>query len=186
MDSINGVRNNRIRKLTENDIKLKHGRVMNMDNIFKEMRRKDREITKEEIEQILSSGEYGILSTISDNGYPYVVPLSFVYYDNRIYFHCALEGQKLDNIKQNSKVSFCVITDTEVLPKKFSHRYKSVIIFGEASEVEGDLKESILFELINKYSSEFLEAGKKYIQNDKDKTKVVKIDIHHVTGKAGR
>ncbi|MBU5677085.1 pyridoxamine 5'-phosphate oxidase family protein [Alkaliphilus sp. MSJ-5] len=154
--------------------------------MFKEMRRKDKEITKDEIEEILTKGEYGILSTINDNGYPYTVPLSFVYYNNSIYFHCAIEGQKLDNIRQNDKVSFCVVTDTEVLAKKFTTKYKSVVVFGVASETDDDLKEGILFELANKYSPQFLVEGKKYIQSAKDKTKVIKIDINHITGKAGK
>lgn len=152
--------------------------------MFKEMRRSDREIVKEEIDEILNNGEYGFLSTISDSGYPYIVPLSFVFDDNFIYFHCAVEGQKLDNIENNDKVSFCVVTDTEVLSEKFSTKYKSVVVFGVASEVIGDLKEAILFKLINKYSQQFLVEGKKYIENAKDKTRVIKINIQHVTGKA--
>ncbi len=154
--------------------------------MFKEMRRKDKEITKDEIEEILTKGEYGVLSTIDDNGYPYTVPLSFVYYNNSIYFHCAIEGQKLDNIRQNDKVSFCVVTDTEVLAKKFTTKYKSVVVFGVASEIVDCLKEDILFELANKYSPQFLVEGEKYIKNAKDKTKVIKIDINHITGKAGK
>jgi len=151
--------------------------------MFNEIRRKDRQITNEEIEVILINGEYGFLSTISGNGYPYVVPISYVYYDNSIYFHCATEGEKLNNIRQNNKVSFCVVTDTQVLPEKFSTNYKSVVAFGEASEVENDLKGDILFEILNKYSPQFLVEGKKYIEGFKNKTKVIKIDIQHVAGK---
>lgn len=154
--------------------------------MFKEMRRKEKGISKEEIEKILTKGEYGILSTINDNGYPYTVPLNFVYYNNSIYFHCATEGKKLDNIRDNDRVSFCVVTDTEVLAEKFNTKYKSVVVFGAASEVVDNLKEVILFELIDKYSPQFLVEGKKYIQAAKDKTKVIKIDIHHITGKAGK
>lgn len=152
--------------------------------MFKEMRRKDREIFNEEIDGILEKGEYGILSTICENGYPYAVPLSYVYYKNAIYFHCAKEGQKLENINKNPKVSFCVVADTEVLPDKFSTKYKSVVAFGEAGEVNGELKETILFEIIKKYSAGFLEEGKKYIGKAKDHTKIIKIDIHHFTGKS--
>jgi len=151
--------------------------------MFNEIRRKDRQITNEEIEVILINGEYGFISTISGNGYPYVVPISYVYYDNHIYFHCATEGEKLNNIRQNNKVSFCVVTDTQVLPEKFSTNYKSVVAFGEASEVEDDLKGDILFEILNKYSPQFLVEGKKYIEGFKNKTKVIKIDIQHVAGK---
>jgi len=151
--------------------------------MFKEIRRKDRQITNEEIEVILINGEYGFLSTISGNGYPYVVPISYVYCDNSIYFHCATEGEKLNNIRQNNKVSFCVVTDTQVLPEKFSTNYKSVVAFGEASEVEDDLKGDILLEILNKYSPQFLVEGKKYIEGFKNKTRVIKIDIQHVAGK---
>jgi len=152
--------------------------------MFKEMRKKNREIFNEQLEEILIHGEYGTLSTISENGYPYIVPLSYVYYEKCIYFHCAKEGHKLENIKQNNKVSFCVVTDTEVLPSKFSTKYKSIIAFGTASEVTDDLKEIILTELIDKYSHDFLEEGKKYITKAQAHTQIIKINIQHITGKA--
>ena len=151
--------------------------------MFKEMRRKNREIFNEDIEEILIKGEYGTLSTINEDGYPYVVPLSYIYYDKCIYFHSAKDGNKLQNIEKNNKVSFCVVTDTEVLSSEFSTKYKSVIAFGSASEVTDDLKETVLFEIIKKYSTEFLEEGKKYIQKGKDHTRIIKIDIQHMTGK---
>lgn len=154
--------------------------------MFKKMRKKSREVFDELIEDILANGEYGILSTISENGYPYVVPLSYVYYDRSLYIHCALEGHKLENINRNSKVSFCVVTDTEVIPSKFSTKYKSVIAFGIASEVKGDLKQVILMELIKKYSPDFLETGKKYVEKAKDSTTIIKIDIKHMTGKSNQ
>lgn len=152
--------------------------------MFKEMRKKNREIFNEKLEEILIRGEYGTLSTISENGYPYIVPLSYVYYEKCIYFHCAKEGHKLENIKQNNKVSFCVVTDTKVLPSKFSTKYKSIIAFGTASEVTDDLKEIILTELIDKYSHDFLEEGKKYIKKAQAHTTIIKIKIQHMTGKA--
>jgi nitroimidazol reductase NimA-like FMN-containing flavoprotein (pyridoxamine 5'-phosphate oxidase superfamily) len=152
--------------------------------MFKEMRRKDREIFGEDIEKILINGEYGTLAAIGENGYPYIVPLSYVYQDNTIYFHCAKEGHKLENIEKNPKVSFCVVTDTEVLPEKFSTDYKSVIAFGVASEVIGDLKGDILLKFIDKYSEDFMEEGKKYIARAKDTAKIIEIKIQHITGKS--
>lgn len=148
------------------------------------MRRKDREIFNEDIEEILMHGEYGTLSTISDDGYPYIVPLSYIYYDKCIYFHCAKDGYKLQNIKRNNKISFCIVTDTEVIASEFSTKYKSVIVFGIASEVIDDLKETILIKFIDKYSHNFLAEGKKYIDKAKDHTKIFKIDIQHMTGKS--
>ena len=151
--------------------------------MFKEMRRKNRELINEDIEKILLNGEYGTLSMIGDNGYPYCVPLSYVYHKGSIFFHCAHEGYKLQNIKENNKVAFNVVVDTEVLPDKFSTKYKSVSIFGEASEVNGEEKEAALLQLIEKYSKDFIEQGKKYIANAKASTTVIKISINHMTGK---
>lgn len=152
--------------------------------MFKEMRRKDREILGKDIDDILIKGEYGTLSTIGDNGYPYTVPLSYVYFNNSVYFHCAKEGCKLQNIEKNNKVSFCVVTDTEVLPDKFSTKYRSVIIFGTAGIVTDNLKETILIKLIEKYSPDFFNEGKKYAERAKDNTILIKISIDHMTGKS--
>lgn len=154
--------------------------------MFREMRRKDREIEDDEVIEVLKNNEYGILSTVDENGYPYGVPISYVYTNDSIYFHCALEGYKLDNIKKNDKVSFCVVGKTCVLPDKFSTKYESVIIFGRAKEVFDSEKDSVLLEILNKYSPDFIEKGKAYITNAGEKTIVVKISIEHITGKARR
>jgi nitroimidazol reductase NimA-like FMN-containing flavoprotein (pyridoxamine 5'-phosphate oxidase superfamily) len=151
--------------------------------VFKEMRRKDREIEQNEIIEILKRCDYGILSTIGENGYPYGVPISFVYLNNAIYFHCAVEGQKLDNIMKDDKVSFCVVGETCVLPEQFSTKYESVIIFGKANEVNDSEKNIALLQILNKYSKEHLEKGKQYIKNADGKVKVIKINIDHITGK---
>src|SRR5512137_1999000 len=102
---------------------------------MKNMRRKDREISRQEAIEILDSAEYGVLSTVDRNGQPYGIPLSYVYKDNAIYFHCAVAGQKLDNMADNAKVSFCVTGKTTVLPESFGTLYESAIAFGTAREV---------------------------------------------------
>lgn len=152
--------------------------------LFRQVRRKDREIFGEQIEEVLMDGEYGMLSTICENGYPYAVPLNYVYFDGYIFFHCAKEGQKTDNIVANNKVSFCVVTDTKVQPSRFSTKYKSVIAFGTSSEVSGDKKETVLKKLVDKYSRDFSIEAKKYIDRKIGDTKIMKISIHHLAGKA--
>ena len=67
----------------------------------KEMRRKEKAISADEIKDVLDNAEYGILSTISEDGTPYGTPLNFAYSDGAIYFHCACEGHKLENIRYN-------------------------------------------------------------------------------------
>ncbi len=152
--------------------------------MFREMRRADRELDTQEANIILEKGEYGILSTIGKNGYPYGVPVSYFYKEDKIYFHCAVGvGEKLENIKMNANVCFTVVGDTDVLPSKFSTKYESVIAFGMASETVED-KQFVLEGLINKYSPDFKEPGMKYIMAAMDKTGVYEIKIEHMTGKA--
>lgn len=154
--------------------------------MFKEMRRQDRKISHEECISILNKGSYGVLSTIGNDGYPYGIPLSYSYKDGRIFFHCAKDGMKVDNFLFNNKVSFCVVGEVVALPNKFSTKYESVIIFGTIMELDGDEKNQALFELIKKYSSGYIEEGKKYINKSADITRVFAIKIEHITGKARR
>ncbi len=152
--------------------------------MFREMRRKDREIKRDEAIEILKNSDYGILSTWSQNGYPYGVSISYTYINGSIYFHCAVEGHKLDNIKNNDKVSFCVVGQTKTLPDVFSVKYESVIVFGRAVEVYGNEKNMALLEILNKYSPDYIEQGQEYIQKSNEDTKVIKINVEHISGKA--
>lgn len=77
--------------------------------MFREMRRKKQVIPLEESIAVLMCGTSGVLAVQGDNGYPYAVPISYAYYGTHIYFHCAKAGHKLDAIKRDNKVSFCVI-----------------------------------------------------------------------------
>lgn len=154
--------------------------------MFREMRRKDKEIFDEEIITVLNKGEYGTLATIGENGYPYAVPVSYVYFDNAIYFHCAAQGSKLDNIRNNEMVSFCVVGNTKVLPGQFNTEYESVVVFGRALEVEGEDKKRVLLAIAEKYSPDFKPEAVQYIDRAINKTAIVKINIDKVTGKAKR
>ena len=152
--------------------------------MFKEIRRKDRQIEKKKAEEVLKNGEYGVLATINKNNYPYGVPLSYVFYNGAIYFHSATEGQKLENIENNNKVSFTVVGKTDIIAEKFTTKYESVIIFGRAVEVSKKEKEEALLELIKKYSPDHVEEGRKYIEKTGSAAKVIKIKSDHMSGKA--
>jgi len=149
-----------------------------------ELRRQDRAITEEEAVALLNKAEYGVLSTVTENGKPYGVPLNFCVIDHCIYFHCAVEGQKTDNIKQNKSVSFCAVGNTEILPGKFGTKYESAIVSGEVEEVFEMNKQLALEGLLHKYSPEYIDKGIKYIEGLIEKTRVFKITINKLTGKA--
>lgn len=74
--------------------------------MFRQLRRSDREMDMAGVIALLNKGDYGVLSTTGADGYAYGVPLSFVFMNDAIYFHGALEGHKYENIRHNNKVSF--------------------------------------------------------------------------------
>ncbi len=148
------------------------------------MRRKDKALQNDAAVRLLQECEYGILSTVDGKGQPYGVPLNYVLRSDGLYFHCALEGHKLDNLLANNRVSFCVVGRTNVLPAEFSTEFESVIVFGEASLVQGDERYQALVGLLEKYSPEFLDEGRAYIEKLDSRTKVVRIAIDSMTGKA--
>ena len=151
---------------------------------MKELRRKNLALTEEESIALLNEAEYGVLSTITENEKPYGVPLNFCIIDNCIYFHCAVEGHKINNIKHNKSVSFCAVGNTEILPDKFGTKYESVIASGEVKEVFDMNKQIALEGLLHKYSPKFIEKGIKYIDGLGKQTRVFKITITKLTGKA--
>jgi len=152
--------------------------------MFKEIRRSERALSDTEMHEIILKAEYGVLSTIGEDGFPYGVPVNYVYHENNIYFHCATEGQKIENIGFNNKVSFVVVTDAEILPSSFSTNYRSVIAFGIASEVTDiDRKRDVFTKLLEKFSKEFLSDGMKYIESGLHKAKVYQIKVEHITAK---
>jgi nitroimidazol reductase NimA-like FMN-containing flavoprotein (pyridoxamine 5'-phosphate oxidase superfamily) len=153
---------------------------------MKQLRRKDRGLDARAAMELLAAGEYGVLSTAGKDAQPYGIPLSYIYRNDAIYFHCALDGHKLENIAANPGVSFCVVGKTRVLPEKFATEYESAVAFGVASEVQGDERADALLWLLEKYSPGFIEEGKKYIDKLDSVTKVMKITITHLSGKARR
>ena len=85
---------------------------------------------------ILKNAFYGVLSTVSDDGTPYGVPLNHVLSENKLYFHSSLEGHKLDNILMNPDVCFTVVGETKMLPEIYTAHFKSVIAFGKIRKLE--------------------------------------------------
>lgn len=152
--------------------------------IFREMRRSRQALSLEECKEILTEGSSGVLALAGDGGYPYAVPLSYVYDGNEIYFHCAKEGHKLDAIARCSKASFCVIQQDLVVPEKFTTYYRSVIVFGQARVVETDREKRQVLELLaKKYSPKETEKLETEIKGAWNHVCTVALSIDHISGK---
>ncbi|HUW64405.1 MAG TPA: pyridoxamine 5'-phosphate oxidase family protein [Spirochaetia bacterium] len=157
--------------------------------MFAGMRRRDREMDRPETDELLLKGKYGILSMNGENDYAYGVPMSYVYTGKSIYLHCALEGKKLVHLRNDNKVTFCVVAEADPLPNEFSMKYRSAIVFGHVSEVDDDgEKRTALVALVEKYatSEEYVAKGRIYATDALHKTVVLRIDIEHISGKARR
>lgn len=103
--------------------------------MFYEMRRKQQQLPKEICIHLLNEATSGVLAIACEQDYPYAVPLSYVYHKDRLIFHCATSGHKLDVIKKQNLASFCVIAQDHVLPEKLTTCYRSVIVFGHITEI---------------------------------------------------
>lgn len=155
--------------------------------MFRELRRKNQALSEVETIEMLRTCTSGVLAVSGDADYPYAVPLSYVYDEGKIYFHCARVGHKIDAIKRNDKVSFCVIKSDEVVAEKFTTHYRSAVAFGRARILTEDAEiRHGLNRLLEKYSPGFISEGQVEIENDWDRLCVVEIRIEHLTGKAAK
>ena len=100
------------------------------------MRSNRQQLSAEECQRILGRCTSGVLALTGDGGYPYAVPLSYVYTDGAIIFHSALQGHKVDAIRHDSRCSFCVIDRDDVKPDEFTTHFRSVIAFGRIHILE--------------------------------------------------
>lgn len=152
--------------------------------MFREMRRKKQALSHGECEAILKRGTAGVLAVHGDGGYPYAVPLSYVYRAGKIYFHCAKQGHKLDALTRDSKVSFCVIDKDEVKPEAYTTWFASVIAFGKGRVLEDVTeKRAAIEELAARYSPDHEEGRLREIEKTFDRLCLVEIAIDHMTGK---
>ena len=155
--------------------------------MFREMRRTKCILKSETAEKILCEGSYGILALTGDNGYNYAVPLNYALDNNKIYFHSAITGHKIDAVKNNDKVSFCVVDKHEVVPNEFTTYFTSVIAFGRIRISEDDAEKTHALELLaDKYC---LNADKNLREKEISRINAVNIlilEIEHLSGKAAR
>ncbi len=148
------------------------------------MRRKDKAVSDASgIDAIIEKATVCRLGMVEANR-PYIVPLSFGYRDNTLYFHGALKGRKMDILKNNSNV--CVEFDIAVEALKdadacnWSMKFQSVIGFGKASLVDGlEPKRQALGIIMAHYSDQTFA----FPENEVNATAVIKVEIEKMTGK---
>ena len=154
--------------------------------MIKEMRRFKQKLSDDECLDILDRNTACVLALGECQGYPYAIPLSYAREGSSVFFHSALEGQKLDHINSNPKASLCVIDEDMVVPAEYTTYYRSVIAYGSIVRIEGERKRHALEVLAEKYSPDFPEGRAKEIDALIDRTCMLEFSIDHMTGKEAR
>lgn len=155
--------------------------------MFRAMRRKRQQLSRAEAEAILERGTSGVLAVAGDDGYPYAVPLSYVYQDGKLWFHCAKSGHKLDAIRREGKCSFCVIDQDQVVAEKYTTLFRSVIAFGQVRVLEDDgEKRAALEALGERFNPGQPESLEKEIAATWNSVCVLELEIEHLTGKEAK
>lgn len=151
---------------------------------FRKMRRFRQQLSKSECDAILSKTTSGTLALLGDNGYPYAVPLSYVYANGKLYFHSAKMGHKVDAIRQHDKASFCVIAADDVHPSEFTTYFRSVIAFGKVQIIESESERMYAASLLGARYNPCDDAGlQKELEKGFSHMLILRFDIEHLTGK---
>ena len=155
--------------------------------MFREMRRASQALSVGECEEILRRHGEGVLAVLGDGGYPYAVPLNYVYLDGKLVMHGARTGHKVDAMRACDQVSFCVVDEKTVIPEEYSTAYRSVIVFGrmkiltEAAEMI-----SYLDALGAKFTKDDAAARMAYMKPYLSQVAIYVLVPEHISGKEGR
>ena len=155
--------------------------------MFRKMRRFKQETTKEECVRILKEERRGTLSLIGENGYPYGIPLNFIFDEEteKIYFHGAREGHKIDALKKCNKVCFSVHDEGYIKEGDWCYNVTSVVIFGTIRFMEADEGQAYtaLNALLKKYYPTDAFKAAKEDEPNWPKAQMLELTIDHMTGK---
>ena len=152
--------------------------------VMRNMRRSDREKPRDFALEVTDKCAYSVMATVNADGSPYCIPLSLAREGEWLYFHCALEGHKIDNLRSESRVCISCVGDVKVIPREFGIEYESAVINGTAQEItDREEKTRALSIISRRYTPEDMDIFEKELERNFDKTAVWKIHIDGISGK---
>lgn len=160
--------------------------------MFPSMRRRRQEMNLADTLELLRTGDYGILAVQGNDGYPYTIPINYVFLEKGLdgsaakdafYFHCALEGHKIEALHRDPKASFCVVERHDVVPERFATTYRSVIAFGKLRIVSQTEMRDAVYKLTKKFDPAAHETILAEIEKDGPRCTVLELKVEHLTGK---
>ncbi len=153
--------------------------------MFRDLTRKNKELTREECIMLLITEKRGVLSVTGDMDYPYGMPMNHFYDEKsgKIYFHCGKSGHRLDSVMKNNKASFCVYDKGEKLSNDWALTVNSVIVFGKIAVIDDREKTA---DISTKLSLKFTD-DMTYISNEISsfihETLLLELTPEHICGK---
>ncbi len=153
--------------------------------MFRPMRRFRQQISEEECIRILQEEKRGVLSVSGEDGYPYGIPMNhwFNPEDGKLYFHGAKEGHKLDAVRKDNRVSYCIWDAGYREEGEWAWHVKSVVVFGRISPVtDAEKSKLVCTSLCRKFTDD--EAYiRREIENALPRVQCLELTIDHMTGK---
>ena len=153
---------------------------------FRPLRRFKQALPEEECRRILESAYRGFLSVNGDGGYPYTVPVNFVFEAGKLYFHSAREGHKLDALRACDKACFTVLDEPQKEPGDWWYHVKSVICFGRVGILADEAERLERFRsLARKYFPDAYDTEADILRNG-PRAEILEFTVEHISGKAVR
>ena len=156
--------------------------------MFRPMRRSAQALDSAACVEILERGTSGVLALAGDGGWPYAVPLSYAFDGEKLYFHCAREGHKLDAIRREARASFCVVDRDDVKPAEYTSYFRSFIIFGRVRVLEDEAQKRAAIELLARrdFPEDSAENRRRAIEREWAGLCMLEMDIEHMSGKEAK
>jgi len=151
--------------------------------MFRKMRRFKQEISEQECIDTLKEQPRGVLAVHGEDGYPYAFPMDYIYMNEKLYFHCAKEGHKLDAIAADNRVSFCVMDEGFRKDGDWALNIRSIVIFGRVKRIDdADETLKVVRQLGLKYYPT-AESVEEEIRKAIARVQILELSIDHMTGK---
>lgn len=154
--------------------------------MFRPVRKKANEISVEEAKKLLRESRRGVLAVSGDDGYPYAVPINYLYDEETqvIIFHGSKVGHKVDALKRSDKVCFTVYgNETVETDEAWAPFLESAVVFGRCRLV-ADRGESDA--LCKKFAMKFYPTEKMVddeVATSGKAVRMFRLQIEHISGK---
>mgnify|MGYP004549315719 FL=1 len=153
--------------------------------MFRPLRRKKRELSENAAKQLLHSARRGVLAVNGDDGYPYAIPINYIYDEkaHRIYFHGARAGHKVDAIRACDKVCFTVYGNEQIKDEDWAPYMQSVVVFGRCRLLESCPETMALLKTLamKYYPNE--QLADQEMASSGSTVQMYEIEIEHLSGK---